>query len=108
MVTGESGLAYQHTRLAVRLLRADLHCHPLGAGTNTGGDELGRLCRTSQIDIADQPQAPVIFVGILVFALVYYFAGGHKTYDGPVVLVKRPKRLETEWLTMVASKAPVL
>ncbi|KAK4554102.1 hypothetical protein LTR86_008943 [Recurvomyces mirabilis] len=32
--------------------------------------------------------APVIFIGILVFALVYYFAGGHKTYDGPVVLVR--------------------
>ncbi|KAK1037916.1 hypothetical protein LTR74_018805, partial [Friedmanniomyces endolithicus] len=28
--------------------------------------------------------APVIFVGILAFALIYYFAGGHRTYDGPV------------------------
>jgi hypothetical protein len=33
-------------------------------------------------------QAPVIFVGIIAFALVYYFAGGHRTYDGPVRLVK--------------------
>ncbi|TKA72132.1 hypothetical protein B0A55_06367 [Friedmanniomyces simplex] len=32
--------------------------------------------------------APVIFVGILAFALVYYFAGGHRTFDGPVLLVK--------------------
>ncbi|KAK4949544.1 hypothetical protein LTR10_012162 [Elasticomyces elasticus] len=32
--------------------------------------------------------APVIFVGILAFALVYYFAGGYKSYDGPVILVK--------------------
>ncbi|KAK3636955.1 hypothetical protein LTR22_018490, partial [Elasticomyces elasticus] len=31
---------------------------------------------------------PVIFVGILAFALVYYFAGGYKSYDGPVILVK--------------------
>ncbi|KAK5708144.1 hypothetical protein LTR97_000684 [Elasticomyces elasticus] len=32
--------------------------------------------------------APVIFAGILAFALVYYFAGGYKSYDGPVILVK--------------------
>ena len=31
---------------------------------------------------------PVMFAGVMIFSLIYYFAGGHKTYLGPVKLVK--------------------
>lgn len=33
--------------------------------------------------------APVMFVGVFLFALVYYVAYGRKSYRGPVVLVKQ-------------------
>ena len=32
--------------------------------------------------------APVIFVGVMAIAFVYYLAGGRKTYIGPVLLTK--------------------
>ncbi|KAK3643035.1 hypothetical protein LTR56_010409 [Elasticomyces elasticus] len=31
---------------------------------------------------------PVMFAGIMILSIIYYFAGGHKTYLGPVKLVK--------------------
>ena len=32
--------------------------------------------------------ASVIFVGVIIVAIIHYYAYGHKTYHGPVVLVK--------------------
>ncbi|KAJ7872058.1 amino acid permease [Mycena leptocephala] len=37
--------------------------------------------------------APVMFVGVMGLALVYFFAGGRKTYAGPVTIVKN----ESDW-----------
>lgn len=37
--------------------------------------------------------APVIFVGVMAVAFVYFFAGGRKTYLGPVTSVKD----ESDW-----------
>ncbi|KAK5119172.1 hypothetical protein LTR85_007786 [Meristemomyces frigidus] len=37
--------------------------------------------------------APVIFVGVMAIAVIYYFAGGRRTYVGPVRLVKN----ESDW-----------
>ena len=31
---------------------------------------------------------PVMFVGVMVFAFVYFFAGGRKSYAGPVAICK--------------------
>lgn len=31
---------------------------------------------------------PIIFVGVMLLALVYFFTGGHRSYVGPVMLVK--------------------
>ena len=31
---------------------------------------------------------PVMFVGVMAIALAYFFAGGRKTFSGPVMLVK--------------------
>lgn len=31
---------------------------------------------------------PVMFVGVMVFAFVYFFAGGRKSFAGPVSIVK--------------------
>ena len=34
--------------------------------------------------------ASVMFVGIVLFSLIFYIVSGRKTYDGPVVLVRQP------------------
>ena len=31
---------------------------------------------------------PVMFVGVMALAFLYFFAGGRKTYAGPVTIVK--------------------
>ena len=36
---------------------------------------------------------PVMFVGVMTLAFVYFFAGGRKSYAGPVTIVKH----EGEW-----------
>lgn len=33
--------------------------------------------------------ASVIFIGVLIFAMIYYVLRAHKVYHGPVVLVRR-------------------
>lgn len=38
-------------------------------------------------------RAPLIFVGVMLISLVYYFVGGRKNYIGPVKLVKN----ESDW-----------
>jgi choline transport protein len=35
--------------------------------------------------------SPVMFVGVFIFSVVYYIVWGHKTYAGPVVLVRQSK-----------------
>ncbi|TKA80392.1 hypothetical protein B0A55_01914 [Friedmanniomyces simplex] len=46
------------------------------------------LPSTPTVTGATMNWGPVMFAGVMIFALVYYFAGGHKTYLGPVKLVK--------------------
>ena len=36
---------------------------------------------------------PVMFAGVMTFALLYFFLGGRKSYAGPVTIVKN----EGEW-----------
>ncbi|KAK1823102.1 hypothetical protein LTR12_002405 [Friedmanniomyces endolithicus] len=46
------------------------------------------LPSTPTVTGATMNWGPVMFAGVMIFALLYYFAGGHKTYLGPVKLVK--------------------
>ncbi|KAK0282919.1 hypothetical protein LTR91_024170 [Friedmanniomyces endolithicus] len=46
------------------------------------------LPSTPTVTGATMNWGPVMFAGVMIFAPVYYFAGGHKTYLGPVKLVK--------------------
>ncbi|KAK0275608.1 hypothetical protein LTR35_010878 [Friedmanniomyces endolithicus] len=46
------------------------------------------LPSTPTVTGATMNWGPVMFAGVMILALVYYFAGGHKTYLGPVKLVK--------------------
>ncbi|KAK1824454.1 hypothetical protein LTR12_001046 [Friedmanniomyces endolithicus] len=46
------------------------------------------LPSTPTVTGATMNWGPVMFAGVMIFALVYYFAGGHKTCLGPVKLVK--------------------
>jgi len=41
------------------------------------------------VSAADFNWAAAIFVGVIVVAVTYYIAHGHKVYQGPVTLVKK-------------------
>lgn len=96
VVFGQNGVAGQHLRLRLRPVSASIHRATECAICYGRDDELvctiTKDCSRTDADKVDS-RAPVIFIGVMAIALTYYFAGGRKTYVGPVRLVKN----ESDW-----------